>query len=144
MNKIDFVNNGQPAINDINLNQMQTNIENAIDDRKPIRTVLFNDSSNTSLTIELSESAYNYSYLYINNSSNYYVMVPMWASNQSSLRGIGGWSGNTNVGSTHFYGTLSEDGKTLTVNYFTAMVHKASGNHNAGDDYDVKMVVGVR
>lgn len=30
MNKIDFVNNGQPAINDTNLNQMQTNIENAI------------------------------------------------------------------------------------------------------------------
>lgn len=30
MNKIDFVNNGQPGINDTNLNQMQTNIENAI------------------------------------------------------------------------------------------------------------------
>ena len=30
MNKINFVNNGQPAINDTNLNQMQTNIENAI------------------------------------------------------------------------------------------------------------------
>lgn len=30
MDKIDFVNNGQPAINDTNLNQMQTNIENAI------------------------------------------------------------------------------------------------------------------
>lgn len=30
MNKIDFVNNGQPSINDTNLNQMQTNIENAI------------------------------------------------------------------------------------------------------------------
>ena len=30
MDKIKFVNNGQPAINDTNLNQMQTNIENAI------------------------------------------------------------------------------------------------------------------
>lgn len=30
MDKINFVNNGQPAINDTNLNQMQTNIENAI------------------------------------------------------------------------------------------------------------------
>ena len=30
MDKIDFVNNGQPSINDTNLNQMQTNIENAI------------------------------------------------------------------------------------------------------------------
>ena len=30
MNKIVFVNNGQPAINDTNLNQMQTNIANAI------------------------------------------------------------------------------------------------------------------
>lgn len=30
MNKIDFVNNGQPAINDTSLNQMQDNIEEAI------------------------------------------------------------------------------------------------------------------
>ena len=30
MDKINFVNKGQPAINDTNLNQMQTNIENAI------------------------------------------------------------------------------------------------------------------
>ena len=32
MDKIKFVNNGQPAINDTNLNQMQTNIENAIEE----------------------------------------------------------------------------------------------------------------
>lgn len=32
MNKINFVNNNQPAINATNLNQMQTNIENAIDE----------------------------------------------------------------------------------------------------------------
>ena len=38
MNKIDFVNNGQPSINDTSLNQMQTNIENAIDDTIKVET----------------------------------------------------------------------------------------------------------
>ena len=40
MNKINFVNDGQPAINDTNLNQMQDNIENALD-------TLQNDVENT-------------------------------------------------------------------------------------------------
>lgn len=30
MDKINFVNGGQPAINDTNLNQLQTNVENAL------------------------------------------------------------------------------------------------------------------
>lgn len=33
MEKIEFTNNGQPAINDTNLNLMQTNIEEAIENR---------------------------------------------------------------------------------------------------------------
>lgn len=34
MDKINFANGSQPAINDINLNQLQTNIENAINQAK--------------------------------------------------------------------------------------------------------------
>lgn len=33
MNKINFVNNGQPAINDTNMNLLQTNVENAINEK---------------------------------------------------------------------------------------------------------------
>lgn len=36
MNKINFVNKGQPAINDTNLNKMQDNIEEAIEERNII------------------------------------------------------------------------------------------------------------
>lgn len=34
LEKIGFINNGQPAINDINLNQLQTNVQNALDDAR--------------------------------------------------------------------------------------------------------------
>lgn len=111
---------------------------------KPKRTVLFNDSDNTSKTIELSDSAYNYSYLYVHNASNYGVMIPIYDNGQTNLRGVGGWSGAANVGTNHFYGSLSNEGKTIDVSYFRALVHIAGGTHNDGDDYDVKLVVGIR
>lgn len=34
LEKIGFINNGQPAINDTNLNQLQTNVQNALDSMK--------------------------------------------------------------------------------------------------------------
>lgn len=111
---------------------------------KPKRKVLFNNSSNTSKTIELSDSAYNYSYLYVHNSSNYSAMIPIYSDEQTNLRGVGGWSGPTNAGTNHFYGSLSNEGKTINVTYFRALVHTAGGTHNDGDDYDVTMVVGIR
>ena len=40
MNKIDFTNGSQPAINDTNLNQMQANIENAINEKSYINAYL--------------------------------------------------------------------------------------------------------
>lgn len=108
------------------------------------RTTLFSDSGNSSNVISLSDSAYNYSYLYIRNRSNYYVMVPIYADTQTALRGIGGWSGAANVGSTHFYADLSNSGRLLRVEYFRAMVHESNSNHNAGTDYKVTLVVGVK
>ena len=111
---------------------------------KPKRTVLFNDSDNTSKTIQLLDSVYNYSYLYVHNTSNYSVMIPIYSDEQTNLRGVGGWSGAANVGTNHFYGSLSNEGKTINVTYFRALVHTAGGAHNDGDDYDVKLVVGIR
>lgn len=120
-------------------------VENKISTaEKPKRTVLFSDSDNTSKAIQLSDSAYNYSYLYIHNASNYYAVIPIYSDSQQALRGIGGWSGDQNGGTNHFYGSLSNEGKTINATYFRALVHTAGGTHNSGDDYDVKLVVGIR
>lgn len=112
--------------------------------KKPKRVELFNNSGNQSKTINLADSAYNYSYIYLQNAANYNVIIPIYSDNQTNLRGIGGWSGAENVGTNHFYGTLSNEGKVINVTYFRAMVHTANGNHNEGDDYDVTLVVGIR
>lgn len=63
MNKITFANGGQPAINDTNLNLMQTNIENAINalNTKLDGSVLYENSEGISEgDIVLSESIANY------------------------------------------------------------------------------------
>ena len=112
--------------------------------QKPKRIELFNNSSNQSKTINLADSVYNYSYIYLQNAANYNVIIPIYSDNQTNLRGIGGWTGAENAGTNHFYGTLSNEGKTVNVTYFRAMVHNANGDHNEGADYDVTMVVGVR
>ena len=133
----------------------KTDIEdlvNAIDDlesqieelQKPKRVELFNNSNNQSKTIDLVDSAYNYSYLYIHNAANYNVIIPIYSDNQTNLRGVGGWTGAANGGTNHFYGSLSNEGKTINVTYFRALVHNANGNHNAGEDYNVTLIVGIR
>ena len=58
MDKIQFENNAQPTINDVNLNQMQTNIENAIDGM-----VLYENEEGTTGDIILSESSDKFKYL---------------------------------------------------------------------------------
>lgn len=112
--------------------------------KTPKRQALFSNPNNTSKTLNLSDSIYNYSYIYLHNASNYSVMIPIYQINQTNLRGVGGWSGESNVGSNHFYGTVSNNGKTINVTYFRAMVHNANGEHNEGDDYNVTLVIGIR
>ena len=58
MEKINFVNNQEPAINDTNLNQMQTNIENDINTRAKITSIAWKenaviDSTNNTITIPI-------------------------------------------------------------------------------------------
>lgn len=60
MDKINFVNKGQPAINDTNLNKMQDNIEKALEG-----VVLYENASGSTGDITLSESAANFKYLEI-------------------------------------------------------------------------------
>ena len=72
MTKITFVNGTTPAVNATNLNQMQTNIENAINALIPV--VLYNNTSGTTGSVTLSETAANFSYLEIffgDSSGNY-------------------------------------------------------------------------
>lgn len=60
MDKINFVNKGQPAINDTNLNKMQDNIEKALEG-----VVLYENASGSTGDITLSETAANFKYLEI-------------------------------------------------------------------------------
>ena len=121
-----------------NLTSKVTNLQT------PIRTVLFDNSENTSKTIQLTESAYNYSYLFVKNAENYNAIIPIYSNEQENLRGIGGFSGSSNTGSTHFYGSLTNEGNTINVDYFLSIAHNSSGNHSASTSRDVLMVVGIR
>jgi hypothetical protein len=56
MDKINFINGSQPAINDVNLNKLQTNVENAINGIK-----LYSNETGTSSNITLSDNIDNYS-----------------------------------------------------------------------------------
>lgn len=121
------------------------NLTSKINDlQTPKRMVLFNDSDNTSKTIQLTDTAYNYSYLFVKDAENYNVMIPIYSEEQSNLRGIGGFSGSSNTGSTHFYGTLSNEGKTINVDYFLSIAHNSSSNHSASTSRNVLMIVGIR
>ena len=154
MDKITFKNGETPAINDVNLNQMQDNIENAINEAeekieelktKPIREKLFNNLENTSLEITLDKSVYEYSYLYVeSNAATYNAIIPIFSDVQTSFRGIGGFLGEENVGTTHTQGSISNKGKTITFSYFTSIVHNSSGNHTASADRAVCKIIGVR
>lgn len=121
-------------------------VENKISTaEKPKRTELYNNPDNTSLEITLSESVYNFSFLYVESSvSTYNVIIPIYSDKQSSFRAIGGWSGGSNVGSTHSQGSISNEGKSITFQYFTSIVHNSSGNHTEGKAQNVCKIIGVR
>jgi hypothetical protein len=61
MDKIDFVNGRQPAINDVNMNQLQDNVENAINIYEP--DVLYDSNDGSLSTITLSANSGNYRYI---------------------------------------------------------------------------------
>lgn len=63
MTKITFTNGTTPALNATNLNQMQTNIENAINSLNPV--LLYNNTNGATGTVTLSETAANFQYLEI-------------------------------------------------------------------------------
>ena len=130
------------------LKSLWTSLTNAETDitnlKKVTREVLFDDAENTSKTIKLNDSAYNYSYLYVDDGFNYNVIIPIYDSDQTELRGVGAWTGAENGGTNHFYGDLSNAGKTLNVTYFRSLVHNAAGNHNDGADRNVLKVIGVK
>lgn len=125
-----------------NLIDAETDISNL---KKVTRDELFNNSNNENLTISLSKSVYDYSYLYVESSqATYNVIIPIYDKSQTSFRGIGGWSGNANVGSTHTQGTISNNGKTIEFSYFISIVHNSSENHAAGTSRNICKIVGVR
>ena len=63
MEKINFINNQAPAINETNLNQLQTNVENAINEAKPKVTenrVLVSNSDGFVSASEITDTELNY------------------------------------------------------------------------------------
>lgn len=82
MTKITFTNGTTPALNATNLNQMQTNIENAINALIPVQ--LFNNTSGTLSTITLSETSANFTYLeifYTRNTADGFSSVKVYSPN---------------------------------------------------------------
>ena len=111
------------------------------------RIQLFNNADNINKTINLKDSAYNYSYLYIEGDTNlHYVIVPIFSATQSNFRGIGGWSGSStgNVGTTHIMGTISNNGKTLNIESFLSMVHNSASMHAESIERFCKRIIGIR
>ena len=111
------------------------------------RIQLFNDVSNINKKINLKDSVYNYSYLYIEGEQDiFYVVVPIYSKYQRNFRGIGGWSGTSspNIGTTAITGDISTDGKTLTINGFFSVVHNSEGNHAKSIERFCKRIVGIR
>lgn len=84
MTKITFVNGTTPAVNATNLNQMQTNIENAINALNPV--VLYNNTNGATGTVTLSETAANFQYLEILYSkSGIYQSVKVYSPNNKKV-----------------------------------------------------------
>lgn len=111
------------------------------------RIQLFNNADNINKTINLKDSAYNYSYLYIEGDTNlHYVIVPIFSAMQSKFAGIGGWSGTSslNLGTTAIIGDISNSGKTLTINGFLSMVHNSNSNNAESKERFCKKIVGIK
>ena len=65
MDKITFKNGSQPAVNDVSLNQLQRNMEKAINELKEEKdgTTLYENKTGTTGNIALSEKLSNYKYI---------------------------------------------------------------------------------
>lgn len=141
MNKITFVNGTTPAINDTNLNQMQTNIENAINVLKPV--VLYTNNTGTTGTVTLSETSANFSYLDIflrRDTWEYFTRVYLP-------------NGKTIIATTsQFYGTNEEDlyiySKKMSISGNKINVAYSKGTYNQvafNDDINyIIRVIGYR
>lgn len=141
MTKITFVNGTTPAINDTNLNQMQTNIENAINELKPV--VLYNNATGTTGNVTLSATTANFAYLDI------FLAKEDW---EYFIR-VHSPNGKTVIATTsQIYGTndpllytylkrMSISGNTITIIYNKGIYNQIIFDDNT--NY-IKRVVGYR
>lgn len=142
-----FIVNGTSPVNYIRHYYNATWREWAKDNiAKPIRDELFFDNNNDSLTINLSKSVYNYSYLMVigDKGYTYTAIVPIFADNQSAFKGIGGWTGSENVGTYHVQGTFSNSGTTMTFTYSKSIGHNFGGQHSTSTDRIPIRILGIR
>lgn len=111
-----------------------------------VRKELFNNSENISKTIQLTDSIYNYRYLYIEGDSIlFYIIVPVYSKTQTNLVGTGGWSGTTgNVGTTQIKATVDATGKNITIESFFSIVHITNSSHQESIERFCKKVIGIK
>lgn len=144
---------GKTPFSSFVLNELQKRIEDEIESLKTKleestkigREILFNEPNNELSVITLDKSIYDYRYLYIRGeSSTYEVTVPIYSNSQTSFRDTNGWAGNSNQGTVHIQGTISNSGKTLTISNFKSIIHNSSSDHSTSYDHNVCIVYGVR
>ena len=144
MTKITFTNGTTPALNATNLNQMQTNTENAINELKPI--VLYNNSTGTTGTVTLSQNASNFSMLEIfyTKSSIGYQSVKVFSPNGKTVSLITGYINSTSEAQLLLpRATIS--GTSITRSYSGLINFNASSHGmSTGNEVAIYAVVGYK
>ena len=138
MTKITFVNNSQPAINATNLNQLQTNIENAFN-KKVLWTNSMASTKFKSQTITLSSSDYDYLIIFVYRNYDQSQSRTLWTIVEKNkfteihysdyMGEIRSWNREVEVSSNNKvkFGTATINGVTSDTNDGTLIPYKIIG-----------------
>ena len=128
----DFYNN---SCSDLNNNLITNNL------RRTLWT-----GSITSGTINLSDSAHNYRYLIFSNATDgIRAILPIVADDLSTIRCSGMTpTSNDNFGSFGVYGSISEDGMSLSITKSYYITHGAGTNHSEVSQRVINRVTGFK
>lgn len=100
----------------------------------------------TSGTINLSDSAHNYRYIIFSNATDAIrAILPIVADDLSTIRCSGMTpTSNDNFGSFGVYGSISEDGMSLSITRSYYMTHEAGTNHSEVSQRVINRVTGFK
>ena len=100
----------------------------------------------TSGTINLSDSAHNYRYIIFSNATDAIrAILPIVADDLSTIRCSGMTpTSNDNFGSFGVYGSISEDGMSLSITRSYYITHGAGTNHSEISQRAINRVTGFK